>query len=316
MLSRAIAALMLLILVQCSFAQNSWVQRYSGVEDSPFNEIGMPGTLFVETFEDGEFNVPNAMLIPSQEMLGTDFAIVSDPSVSTANSVGEDTGDPDSGVFLLGSPQSCAVSFPPLCPADANFVFGDEGELPTFAGFVWTDAVGSSDPLSGLPYAVASMTNADGELTVERVFDLPLFDPESSNADDLFFGFVDDKGIRELQFLVVSDLEGGYLAMDHFQVGQAALPGDADRSGEVDLEDYLTLSRNFGQEGDWSMGDFTFDGTVEFDDFLRLSAFFGQTVETSSFAVPEPAGFGIMPWLLLAAMIRKWAQRSGRASQR
>ena len=48
--------------------------------------------------------------------------------------------------------------------------------------------------------------------------------------------------------------------------------GDADLNGEVDLADFLTLSKSFGGPGGWSDGDFDGNRVVNFDDFLLLAA--------------------------------------------
>ena len=48
--------------------------------------------------------------------------------------------------------------------------------------------------------------------------------------------------------------------------------GDGDGDGDVDMEDFLRLSNNFGQNGSWRDGDFNIDGAVNFADFLLLAA--------------------------------------------
>ncbi len=59
--------------------------------------------------------------------------------------------------------------------------------------------------------------------------------------------------------------------------GPVCNPGDADGDGDVDLDDFATLKRNFGtSEGaDCSMGDFDGDGDVDLDDFALLKTNFG-----------------------------------------
>ena len=55
------------------------------------------------------------------------------------------------------------------------------------------------------------------------------------------------------------------------------LPGDADLDGDVDFDDFLTLSGNFqAQNALWADGDFNVDMRVDFDDFLFLSRNFGR----------------------------------------
>ena len=67
----------------------------------------------------------------------------------------------------------------------------------------------------------------------------------------------------------------------------AALKGDADFSGAVDFSDFLALSNNIDQPGDWFGGDFDGDGRVQFADFLILADNFGQQA-TAIATVPEP----------------------------
>ena len=51
-----------------------------------------------------------------------------------------------------------------------------------------------------------------------------------------------------------------------------ALPGDADRNGQVDFFDFLVLSSNFGLSNKtWEDGDFDENQTVDFRDFLVLT---------------------------------------------
>ena len=68
----------------------------------------------------------------------------------------------------------------------------------------------------------------------------------------------------------------------------ASLRGDADLDGNVNVNDFLALSRNFGNDGTWSQGDFDCDGTVTTRDFLQLSRNFGQSGAPAAASVPEP----------------------------
>jgi hypothetical protein len=62
--------------------------------------------------------------------------------------------------------------------------------------------------------------------------------------------------------------------------------GDTDLDGEVNFDDFLRLSRNFGNEGGWAEGNFGLGEIVGFDDFLALSANFD--VSPPAAVVPEP----------------------------
>jgi hypothetical protein len=71
------------------------------------------------------------------------------------------------------------------------------------------------------------------------------------------------------------------------------LPGDANRDGDVDFQDYQALEGNFGRTVGvtWSMGDFDADGDVDFTDYQALELNFGH-------AAPEPV---VTALLLLGA---------------
>ena len=56
------------------------------------------------------------------------------------------------------------------------------------------------------------------------------------------------------------------------------IPGDADRDGDVDLDDFMALKQNFGAEpATWSQGDFDGDGEVNLLDFAILKRNFGAS---------------------------------------
>jgi hypothetical protein len=78
--------------------------------------------------------------------------------------------------------------------------------------------------------------------------------------------------------------------------------GDANFDGLVDFSDFLTLSGNFGQSGDWTQGDFDGNGETDFPDFLILSENFGTSAATSVAAVPEPGTFSLMGIALLGLL--------------
>jgi hypothetical protein len=66
--------------------------------------------------------------------------------------------------------------------------------------------------------------------------------------------------------------------------------GDANLDREVNFDDFVALSNNFGQPGGWERGDFDGNGQIEFADFVALSANFGVAANASAAAVPEPSG--------------------------
>lgn len=88
--------------------------------------------------------------------------------------------------------------------------------------------------------------------------------------------------------------------------------GDADLNGAVEFDDFLAVSANFGQSGQWSNGDFDGDGVVGFADFLLLAGRFG---EMSHHPVSVPESIPWCAWLPLVAiaMSRSIAARNGDA---
>ncbi|MFW6155572.1 MAG: glucuronylhydrolase [Planctomycetota bacterium] len=64
--------------------------------------------------------------------------------------------------------------------------------------------------------------------------------------------------------------------------------GDADRDGDVDLDDFVILKQHFGAAGGWTDGDFDGDGDVDLDDFVILKQHFGAA------AIPEPTALALL----------------------
>ena len=112
-------------------------------------------------------------------------------------------------------------------------------------------------------------------------------------STDTAFDLDDDGNISNSDFdFWLSDLFG-------------TLVGDADLNHQVDIEDFLDLSRGFGQAGGWGNGDFNGDGTVLFNDFVDFARNFGLSHPSSvsaqnvvSHVVPEPSR-----WLQFATMV-------------
>ena len=85
------------------------------------------------------------------------------------------------------------------------------------------------------------------------------------------------------------------------------LLGDLDGNGAVEFEDFLTLSPNFADAGNYTDGDLNLNGTVDFADFLLLSSNFGERTAVS--AVPEPTGS--IGWIAVGFALVLRNQRSG-----
>jgi len=83
---------------------------------------------------------------------------------------------------------------------------------------------------------------------------------------------------------------------DRLDAASLTCPGDADMDGDVDLDDFACLKRNFGlaARAHWGHGDYDGNGQVDLDDFAALKANFGAA------AVPEP---GTLMLLALGAVV-------------
>ena len=139
----------------------------------------------------------------------------------------------------------------------------------------------------------------------------------SANGEDWHsFGhaLIDESGVSTFELALDGDV--GYLRAFQGEVAivgplcDSETLGDIDGSGTVDVEDFLILSRNFGQEvTSHAQGDVDCNGIVEVDDFLELSANFGRAFEGNPVSVPEPRGwpmhtFGILLLVILPRITR------------
>ncbi len=220
---------------------------YGGVEDSPFPEFGIEESFVLEDFEDGQLNVPGVMLADRSSVFVGETSITTRVAAYSANSV---EGFDDGGQFLLTTPTVCALSYPPQCPSSISLVFDHEtfGSLPTYVAFVWTDAV-RLDQRRFHPLAKISVSDSQGQVIDNlELQPLPARDELGDvTSDDILLGFVAHEGISQLDFSVTTDQEGGVLSVDHLQFGFAALPGDSDRDGDVDFDDFSVLSTSLSE---------------------------------------------------------------------
>jgi|GEM_PF-1561131 len=93
-----------------------------------------------------------------------------------------------------------------------------------------------------------------------------------------------------------SDLDCACSAdLDEVLIELNSAPGDFDLDGDIDFADFLQLSSNFGEDGNYVDGDLDCNGEVGFSDFLSFSAGFGQSTEETTANVPEPNAI----WLVL-----------------
>ena len=69
---------------------------------------------------------------------------------------------------------------------------------------------------------------------------------------------------------------------------ELCVPGDANLDGQVDFEDFVVLTVNFGKTSAiWQDGDFDGSTTVDFPDFVILAVNFKTTVAAAAFASPS-----------------------------
>ena len=102
----------------------------------------------------------------------------------------------------------------------------------------------------------------------------------------------------------------------------AAIEGDVDGDGDVDITDFDVLSGNFDPDGiqpdnDWTLGNFNGDTLIDITDFFLLSGHFspeGYPITTLLgdsllAAVPEPSGRQMMGMCLFAVIMWFWCTR-------
>lgn len=106
-------------------------------------------------------------------------------------------------------------------------------------------------------------------------------------------------------FLTFQDTLYFSCSCDERELYKLAEDGDANFDGAVTFEDFLSLSKNYGESGSsWKQGDFDRDGVVLFDDFLLQSDNFGGVpVKKSVVATPEPGGQWL-GWICFAVLLR------------
>jgi hypothetical protein len=96
---------------------------------------------------------------------------------------------------------------------------------------------------------------------------------------------------------------------DNFSVTSTTLPGDANRNGRIDPDDFALTDRGFAKSlTGWTNGDFNADNVVNAADYAILDASAAAAPAPSSLVVPEPASFARAA-ILLAAIAPATARR-------
>ena len=148
-----------------------------------------------------------------------------------------------------------------------------------------------------------------GEDAVEWLFQNPgePFDINDCNGD----------GVVDIQDVNCACEAGDTDLADAIIIAIGSIVGDADGNGTVDFPDFVRLSNNFQEPGQYTDGDFNWDGTVTFLDFVLLSNNFGSSGGGSgTFDSPEPTSLGLLGLggLLLGRALR--GSRNGAKAQR
>ena len=268
------------------------IQTYRDIDDSPFPDFGIEGALLVEDFED-----------PTTPSHGLSISSKNSTFVREGFSVATDAMEEDqTGMAYEALPGACTATFPMQCPATVTLEFDTDAfsQLPTFVGFVWTDAVRASAS-DVHPWMRINLTDATGQVSENLVNELPIASTlKSETDDDTLISFVSDEGISRVEITVMTNgmPGGGHLALDHIQYGVAALSGDTNQDGDVDFRDFLVFANEFGNEkAGWGEGDFTFDGKTTFEDLLKMSSNYGKKlghVNQRVASVPEPTGVQLL----------------------
>jgi hypothetical protein len=106
--------------------------------------------------------------------------------------------------------------------------------------------------------------------------------------------------------------EGDLFKYDTGAIFVSELPGDANRDGIVDLQDFTILKAHFGEAGSWGDGNFNGDWVIDSQDFTILKAHFGDTASMEAVSmwassmglVPEPATLALLAIGGLLALAR------------
>jgi len=114
-----------------------------------------------------------------------------------------------------------------------------------------------------------------------------------------------DAGDVDITFFDSSDNPSDLFPFLHVTHGSAAVAGDTDGDGDVDLDDLFAVRNNFGTMSGATLadGDTDGDGDVDLDDLFTVRNNFG----TGLSAVPEPATLAVM-MLGLGAILRRRAR--------
>ncbi len=169
--------------------------------------------------------------------------------------------------------------------------------------------IGGSTP--GTDY---DQLNVSGQLTLGGTLELVLINGYSPSGDDTFeIIFLDENGPGAVSNGMFSEVQGAILASgltmapvfgdaDTVLTLKAAVAGDADFDGIVDVADLGIVGANFNADDmQWDTGDFNLDSTTDVADLGILGANWtaSQSTGNASALVPEPTTLSLLAMSVL-----------------
>ena len=190
---------------------------------------------------------------------------------------------------------------------DNGYVVGDSGDY----AWLWTgtgtlSASNSLGSLNGSGSASASGIDSANDV-VGRSDGHAFLCPQAGamlDLNSLASNLTNSDGAWTLLGATAISENGRYICgtasngtVTHGYLLTAALPGDANLDGKVDINDLTIVLSSYGQTGmTWTQGEFTGDGTVDINDLTIVLAHYGDSLGTSGAlsAVPEPSSLVLL----------------------
>ena len=218
--------------------------NYLELADSPW--LGMPGFAY-EDVEDNVFN-----------LLGVT------PSTGSPTGPGgsTDSVDGDDGV-VDGSGTDGRSYFSAIGNSGITFTLdpGQIGFVPTCAGLVWTDGVGT---------VTFEVYDLDGNLIYETTADIADNVTDGTTAEDHFFGYEHDEGVGSIH---ISNPVGS-IEVDHIQYAGGGCAPDCNNDGSLNILDFVCFQSEWQSQS--PLGDCDGNGAFNILDFVCFQSLFQQ----------------------------------------